>query len=502
MKFLLTPSEVKAVDTGATEHFGIPSIVLMENAANNASRTIIKLVKKKKIKKDSKILILCGSGNNGGDGFAIARHLNETYSTSVYWIGNTDKMSEETFINYTSATKLIKDIHHIKDKSELNCLTFNFDIIIDAFIGVGGSENIKGIALDILVKIKELNSIKIAIDSPTGLNTLTGAANIHCFKADYTITMFAPKLGMFLKDGNEYCGKIITVKLGSPNSTLKDVSNNYIMNNKDIKILIPKRVKKTTKFDFGKLLIIAGSDKYSGAAALAANSAMKSGAGLVYLFSTTFHSSLYPEVIKIQAENSNGSISLDNLNWLKTNINNYTASVIGPGITKEEGTINLIKSLIYSSDIDIPMIIDADAISAIDLNKKLRKNIILTPHIGEFANLTGLTIQEIIIDEYSIVKQVSKSLNCIIHLKSMPSITTDGIKTYLSIYGNPGMATAGSGDVLSGIIGSFLAQGLDPLIATSLASLVHAKSGDNYLKYGSESTLIATDLINNLQYVL
>jgi len=499
---ILTPDEIRQADSYAINGLSIPSIVLMENAARSSAIYIKEIFAEKNIL-TPKILILCGNGNNGGDGYAIARHLNNAFDVTVYWIGSIDKMSPETKSNFESVMKIGIKNQFISKIEDINSLNFEFDCIIDSLIGVGGSENIKGIAEGLLLKVKDINKLKFAIDTPTGLNTLTGKAHPACFKADYTITMFAWKLGLILNDGYDFSGKILKADLGAPESIVENLSQNYIFTKEDIQNIFPARKRKSSKFDYGKLLIIAGSKKYPGAAALTSNAAIKMGTGLVSLFSTAFHPAIYPEIINIYgSETKDGSLSKKNMDKLIDLADNSDSIIVGPGLTDNYETIQMVQELIDEINVKIPIIIDADGLKSISTNKKLRKNIILTPHTGEFSRISGVERKEIELDTYNNGKFLANELDCIIHLKSVPSITTDGEKSYLTITGNPGMATGGSGDVLSGIIGSLLAQKIDPFRAASLGAYIHSLAGDKYIEANPVYTLLASDIINNLAKVL
>ena len=236
---------------------------------------------------------------------------------------------------------------------------------------------------------------------------------------------------------------------------------------------------------------------------MTSNAAMRMGAGLVSLFSTAFHPALYPEVITHSGlKTKDGSLSLKNEEKLLDLANNSDSIIIGPGISDNPETIQLVNELINKINLKIPVLVDADALRSISSTRKLRKNMILTPHTGEFSRITGFPRAEIEKDAYNFAKNLAKDLNCIIHLKSVPSITTNGEKSYLTITGNPGMATGGSGDVLSGITGSLLALKIEPLTAASLGSYIHSLAGDKYIEDNPVDTLLASDIIKNLVKVL
>lgn len=502
MKYILTPDEMRQADSLAINHYGVPSIVLMENAARSSSMYIQQIIEEEGLI-EPEFTFFCGSGNNGGDGFALARHLCGLYNVKIYWIGDESKMSEETRINYLSAKNLGIPCVKLESEEDVEQLEIVSEIIVDALIGVGGSENIRGLALSILKKIYNSPALKIAIDSPTGLNTLTGKANEFCVQADYTITMFAYKLGLLINDGLEKSGEIYVAGLGVPNSIVEKFARTFAYEYEDLFKLIPERKRISSKFEYGRVLIIAGSERYPGAAALCANASIKSGAGLTILASTSFHPMLLPEVIRLPIiPTAGGTISEKSLSILEEEIEKADSIAIGPGVTDNPETISLIRQVIERYKDSKKIVVDADGLKAISFDSVLSKNIVITPHCGELSRIINIQRTEIENNAYFVAKEWASKLDCIVHLKYVPPITTDGESSYLCLAGNPGMASGGSGDVLTGIIATFVARGLEPLIATSLGAFVHALAGDFYVEQYGMETLTASALIDFLPEVL
>jgi hydroxyethylthiazole kinase-like uncharacterized protein yjeF len=496
MKYILTPEEMRLADQTAIEEYAIPGLILMENAARSAADYIRALLDEHEI---YDLAIFCGSGNNGGDGFALARHLYEDFNITIYWLGSRDKMSEETLVNFNAVEKLEIELVHIADESELDKIELGDECIIDSMIGVGGSENIRGVALEILDLISGLDCLKIAIDAPTGLNTFTGAAHKLCFMADYTITMFAIKTGMLKNDGIDVCGDIFVADLGAPEQIVEEISDTYAYDYEDVSLYFPVRFSQSSKFDYGKVLVIAGSDMYPGAAALCANSAIKTGSGLVYLYSTNFHPSLLPEVIPGKLEGKNGFISLGDMDKINEMAARVDTIAIGPGLGDNEESIKVVKNIIENYSDIRKIIVDADGLRAIDKDSKLSKNIILTPHIGEFARIIDMPREEVEFNAAELARDWAEKLNCIILLKGVPTFISDGMSNYYNLNGNPGMATGGSGDVLTGIVSSLYSQGLSGLHAASVGVFIHGHAGDIYAENFSEESLTATDLLDNIK---
>lgn len=500
MFYVLSPDQMRSADVTAIKDFGIPGILLMENAARSAAEYI-----EDYFEGDTglDILILCGSGNNGGDGFAVARHLHETQNVRVLWIGKEEKMSPETSVNFHAVKKLGIPVRQLVSGEDLEQENFDAECIVDSMIGVGGSENLKGLVVPIVQKANDSDALRVAIDAPTGLNTSTGIAHSDCFLADHTVTMFAIKSGMLVNDGIDVCGIIDVAYLGAPEHIVRKYSDISILEHDDYIYSSAYRETVSSKFDYGRAVIIAGSKKYPGAAALSANSAITSGPGFVYLLTTQLHNSLLPEIIpEILPSTDSGSISNKAKDAILEVAEKADAIAVGPGLSADEESLGLVSDLIGLFPPDKPLVIDGDGLRAINIDSKLRQNIILTPHTGEFSRITGIPREEVELNALPLAKEWAEKLGCIILLKHVPVVISDGKETYLNVNGNPGMATAGSGDVLTGLIAGLLAQGLPPLEAASLGAYIHADAGDWYASEFSEETLTASELIRAMKVVM
>lgn len=497
MKYILKPNEVRIADSTAIVEYKIPSEILMENAARSVAEKINQIAIEKNIQ-DKRILILCGSGNNGGDGFAVARQLSDKFDVSIMWIGSVDKMSPETFQNYLILQNLSIKTTKLETEQQINSTDFNYPIIADALIGVGGSEILRGLVVNILEKLNSIQTTKVAVDIPTGLNAENGIAHSLCFKADYTITMFAIKTGMLLNQGQEMCGEITVGYLGAPIKIANSLSKVQILEDVDIPELLPKRKRSSSKFDNGRLLVIAGSGSMPGAAALVSNAAIKSGAGLVYLMTPKIHSHLFPEVIPIELAKDGEHINTSEIDRIIEFAQNMEAIAIGPGLGKNLFTSLIVERIIKDIPNKVSIVFDADAITPELLNFPLRENIVLTPHIGEFSKLTSIPRSIVAEQHYLLAKEWAEKLNCTILLKHIPTVISNGDLSYWNIYGNPIMATAGSGDVLTGIIAALLTQGLDGITSASLGAYIHSKSGDYFLENVSRFGFSASNLIDYL----
>ncbi len=502
MQYLLTKEQMTSIDQYAMEKLGIPSALLMENAASNSANIIKSILLRDEDYPHyiSNILILCGSGNNGGDGFAIARHLSELADVYVLHIGNEDKMSPETKQNFEICKKM--DIPVLTFTEFLSSYTeIDYDCIIDAMIGIGGSDNLRGNVLDVLDWVSNSEALKIAIDAPTGLNSNTGKAHDLCFHADLTITMFAPKIGLHIQEGIDHCGEVVPVSLGFPEIEATNEVDTFLLEKYDLEILnFNSRKKVSSKFDYGRLIIIAGSKDMPGAAALSSNAAISSGAGFVHLITPNPHPSILPEVIVYQRDLSSLNFKLYTLEDL---FQKADGIVIGPGLGNDPVTLNNVKQIIKQYKDTKRLLIDADALKAIIDIDDLGENTILTPHTGEFSAITGADRFEIESDYIGKAKYLANETGAVVLLKYYPTCITNGKLTYINRCGNPGLSTAGSGDVLSGIIGGIMvSQNLPTTEAAYLGSLMHAVAGDLAKDRMSEMTMSASDIIASFKTLI
>lgn len=501
MLYVLTPEEVRQADEFAIKELNIPSQILMENAARSIAEFIASLISNEK-EINHTFSIFCGSGNNGGDGFALARHLVDYGEVYVYWIGDIKKMSPETKMNFELLSNLDIQIIHLTNKNDVENIDLNTDFVIDALIGVGGNENLKGLVVDILKKLEEFYGTKIAVDVPTGLNSQNGQAHPNTFTANYTITMFAIKTGMVIGQGPDYCGNIILGKLGAPHSIVVDLSSSFILEKNDILINLPLRIRNSSKFDYGKVMIIAGSNSMPGAASLVANSAIKTGAGLVYLFTTNIHPQILPEIIPTKLSSDEvGAIHPENIDLILKFSESMNVIAVGPGLLINDSTQSIIEEIITKRDKKIPLILDADAITPNLLKLELDENILLTPHIGEFARMTGLSREQIATNPLNYANEWANKLNCNILLKGATTIITNGKNNFLNINGSPALATAGSGDVLTGIIASLTAQGSDLLQSAIIGAYLHSMLGDYYSSKIASRGLTASKMIDLIEVI-
>ena len=504
MKYVVTASEMKACDHGTIEQAGIPSMVLMERAALAVAEVIIKRYPDR-----NRILIVAGKGNNGGDGLAIGRLLARA-GRQVTFFQMQGNYSEE-------AGKQREILLHLGFSI---CDTWpdgEYDIIIDALLGIGITGEVRGKAHAMIHKINEyrcsfqgktsfhgekagtecLNGISpviCAVDLPSGIDTDTGAVCGEAVKADLTVTFQYLKKAHLLYPGKEYCGRIYLRDVGIENYGIC-AETAFTYEKEEAKNLLPQRKTSGHKGTFGKVLLYAGSREMSGAALLCARAVLCSGAGMLKVLTEESNHTLLRTVLP---EAMLATDPVKDLKWADV-------LVAGSGIgTSKEAKENL---AILLREARIPMVLDADALNLVAEDsalmellreKALNLPVVLTPHPGELLRLSGLALTDYEQEREKAIRIFQEQSHCILVSKDACTVVTDGAALYLNSTGNDGMATAGSGDVLTGVIGSLLAQGIPAFDAASKGVFLHGLAGDEAALKKGKHGMIASDLIENL----
>ena len=389
-------------------------------------------------------------------------------------------------------------------EQDVSTLSFDVDCIIDAMLGTGANADLYGMPLAILKQLHEMNvyekSLCFAIDIPTGIDAENGLAHQYAFKAHGTCTMFSEKVGMQLYPAKNHCGDVEIIMLGVPENIAKEHASVFSLEDEDIHEIIGERNTQSHKYDYGRVLIIAGSRDMSGAPALCAMSAFRTGVGLVEIMTPVMHPALPPEaLLSLIPMDDDGGMNVQSLiQKVKESLPKTNAIVCGPGLGLRAGQ-DILKELL-KLNLSIPVILDADSIPSEMLT--LPNNWVITPHAGECSRMTNIPRVEIEQFPLNNIKQIANEMKCIMHLKSTPACTSDGTRTYLTRTGNPGMATAGSGDILSGMIGALLARGISPLEATALSAMLHGEAGDFAASVFGEESMSASDIIASIPHVM
>ncbi len=491
---VLSRREMVFADKYTMNNLGIPSAELMENAGLGCSKKIRQLVKAQKFLLGDKpnFALFCGSGNNGGDGFVIARYLTQWgFNCKIFLLGDEGKMSPETHANFEACRKLnikIEKIENTRPNLE------NFQVIIDAIFGIGFKGEIRGFAREIILSINEAEKICFSIDIPSGIDADSGAGEMSV-NANYTLTMAARKYGHFLGKGQHACGEIFVIDIGIPQEVFRKFPPRGLYLS-DESVVYPKRSRFSHKGDFGRIGIIAGSAGFTGAAVLASQAAGRAGGGLITLF--------YPvgleQIFEIKlTEVMTQSIDPELSNFVKC-LQKMDVLLIGPGIGKAATTRKLLHFLLMFWR--KPLVLDADALSIIAENHWQRylnnPQIVCTPHIGEFARLTGYEINEVLSDPIAKIDEFIGKYSCGLLLKSATTIYADQENLIFDDSGNDGLATGGSGDVLAGILVSFLGQKLKKEQAAPAASYLLGKTAERLANYRKPASIIPSDIVGEI----
>lgn len=484
---LVTSEIMKKLDKITIEKYGVPGLTLMERAGRGAFDLLEKYFQNE-IKRG--IAIIAGGGNNGGDGFVVARYAREKgYRTEVFLLIEPEKLKGDALENFRRIEKDLKieNLDVSLNQSKLIEKFRNFGCLVDAIFGTGFRGTVEGFYREIIEAMNKSRVKVLSIDVPSGLNPDTGNVLGIAVKSDITATFGLPKLGQFMESAPEYTGKIEVVDIGIPQELVeKEKTEGEIFTLSDARKIIKPRCWNAHKGDFGHLLIIAGSPGKTGAAVLASDGALRSGSGLVTL---AVPASLNPvfEVKTTEAmtipvkDNSRGIFSEESLSDICKAMEGKDAVALGPGIGTHKNTSAFVEKLLEI--ITVPVVIDADGLNCLanfpDRLKRLKIPVILTPHPGEMVRLSGEKIEKIKKDRIKSAMEFSKKYRCILLLKGALSVTADSGECWtINTTGNPGMATGGMGDVLTGVIGSLLAQGIEPYDSARLGAFVHGWSGD------------------------
>ncbi len=507
---IVTAEQMRKIDQECSR-LGKPVSVLMENAGKavaEATQDYLGTLK------NQHILCLIGGGNNGGDGLVAARYLTGWGAkVSVYLCAS--RPADDINLKKLKAKK-IACIEAKTDKNlkKLDTLLASATCVIDALLGTGKMRPLEGVFKQALGKVnvaKKERKVKIiAVDLPSGMDADTGAVDPACPYADLTVTLAFPKMGLYKFPGAERAGKVKIADIGIPQKLADDINIDLITPDWAAKTL-PKRPLNSNKGTFGRVLINAGSINYIGAAYLACSGAMRVGTGLVTLATAT---SLAPIVASKFAEatylplpeSKPGTLSVEGADIIHKGCGQYNVLLIGCGLGQNPATIEFLSSLLLKKDLP-PLIIDADGLNIVgrlpEWWRKIPDNTILTPHPGEMARLSGLTIDKVQADRVGVACKFAKKWQKTVVLKgAFTVIASANGKCRVSPFANPGLASAGTGDVLAGTIAGLKAQGLNSFDAAALGVYLHGASGDKIRDEIGDTGMIASDLLKALPLVI
>ena len=514
---ILSVDQMNRIDERTSEQFGISSLILMENAGFQLFRALERDFPEDL--REQSIAVFCGKGNNGGDGFVLARLLDQHgYRVEVFLLGTTGEVSGDAQINLSALLKSSRQVVELDQDRWLDIVPGlgRFTVAVDAMLGTGLSKPLGGLYALVVEELNRIDLFRLAVDIPTGLGADSMEEPGLCFRADLTVTFTAPKVAHLLNPAREHLGKIQVVPIGTPEVLLDSNEWNVSVISPDMaRAGLPERRTDTHKGSYGHVAVVAGSRDKPGAASLTSWAALRAGSGLVTCFTArsaqpivaASHAEIMTEPI---AETPQGSISGGEIFSHSELLAGKAAVAIGPGLGRAPETVSLV--MILLSSLEVPIVLDADGINALEGNtERLRRSVgrplVLTPHPREFSRISGIPTADVRKNRLEIACRFSRKFQLWLILKDYRTLvaTPDG-KVLVCPAGNPGMATAGSGDVLTGIVASLTGAAWtagrrsveDLTNSVAAAVYLHASAGDLAAASDSMPSLTSTSILDHL----
>lgn len=502
---LVKASEMREMDRFTIEELGVPGIVLMENAARGAARVFVEHFEPPR---QSRILFLCGRGNNGGDGYVMGRYLHQLgFSVSVVVLSELQGIIGDALTNLKIIQRLgldVKEAARIQDWQSCQGLLENADFVVDAILGTGLNTPVRGFYQQVIEDLNASGKPVMAVDIPSGLHSDTGAVMGAAVHAHATATFGFPKLGQLVFPGAGLVGRLIRIDIGIPGAAADRIpAQQWLTEARDLRAFLPVEAPDIHKGHRGHLLVLAGSKGKTGAAALTSLAALRAGAGLVTLgiprsLNGILEQKLTEAMTYPLPETEAGSFSLEAEQEIMQLLQGKSALALGPGLSTHEETVLLARRIV--SACPVPVVVDADGLNALagDLSAlhSCAAPVILTPHPGEMGRLLGLSNSEVQADRVGLAERFAQEHGCHLVLKGSRTIIArpDG-GIHVNPTGNPALASGGSGDVLTGILAGFLARGFSPDMAAICGVYLHGLSADFLAESMGEAGILAGDLI-------
>ncbi len=489
---VITSREMRALEVNA-EYFGISLLQLMENAGRNVALEIAS-----RFPREQKIVIFCGLGGNGGDGFVAARHLlSMGFKVSLILAGKGTDIRHEAALKNWCALQSLRESIPIQEVTDSSAIPkVDAEIVVDALLGTGTKGKLKQPIKQIVEYINTLSASKIAVDVPTGIDSDTGEVLGNAVKANVTVTFYKAKTG--LHNAKKYVGELIVKDIGLPEELEKFAGPG------DVFLAKKPRPASAHKGDFGRLLVIGGSEVFSGAPALVSLAALRTGVDIAYLAApakTAYAvSSVSPNLITLKLKGNH--LSPGNMEVLMPYLEMVDAVVVGPGLGLHAETREFVRACVTAIEsAGKPLLLDADGLKAFaGFKRPLKVPLVLTPHAGEYAILAGRKLSEILEERVAEVQKTAAELKAVILLKGQVDVICDAKRVKLNFTGNQGMTVGGTGDVLSGIVGALLAQKADAFEAAVAGAFVNGAAGD-FVASEIGYHLVATDLLERIPRV-
>jgi NAD(P)H-hydrate epimerase len=490
---VITSREMRALEVNA-EYFGISLLQLMENAGRNVAAEIVS-----RFSKGQKVVFFCGLGGNGGDGFVAARHLlAQGFEVSVVLARRGRDIRHEAAVQNWCALQPFRGSIKILEVGDSSVIpAVDGDVIVDALLGTGTKGKLRPPITQVVEWINGLRGFKVAVDVPTGVDSDTGEVLGNAVKADLTVTFHKSKSG--LRAAKKYVGELVVRDIGLPDETARFAGPG------DVFLAKKPRAAGAHKGDFGRLLVVGGSEVFSGAPALVSLAALRTGVDIVYVAApkkTAYAvSSMSPDLITLKLKGDH--LTAGNVAELRSYLESVDAVVVGPGLGVHPETRSFVKSCVEAvENAGKLLLLDADGLKAFaDFKRPLRVPLVLTPHAGEYAVLMGRKLPENLEERVAEVQKTAAELKAVVLLKGKVDVVCDGKRVKLNFTGNQGMTVGGTGDVLSGVVGGLLAQKVDAFEAAVAGAFVNGAAGD-FVAGDKGYHLLASDLLEQIPRVL
>jgi len=509
---VVTAAQMRALDRAAMEEYGIPGLVLMENAGLAVVRVIREMLGGLR---DRRVAVFAGKGNNGGDGLVAARHLfNAGAEVKLLLLARPEEMTGDAGVNLAIWKKMGQPVYTVSDREDLNAVRLflvGADLVVDAIFGTGFRGAAREPAAGVIETINAGGRPVVSVDVPSGLEADTGQVHGPCVRAARTVTFALPKLGLVQEPGRSHAGVLHVADISIPAFLLEPgTPGRYLITADMVRGWLPVRPAWVHKGDCGRVLVVAGSRGMAGAACLAALGAARAGAGLTTLavpagIQDVVAGKLMEIITAGLPQTAEGSLSREARREIMLRLEGADALALGPGLSRHLETVALVRELL--PNLRLPCVLDADGLNSLAgdtaLLGRVRAPLVLTPHPGEMARLLGRTTAEIQSARVKTAEEAAAAWGKVVLLKGASTViaSPDG-NTYINSTGNPGMATGGSGDVLTGVIAALLAAGVDAARAAAAGAYLHGLAGDLAAREKGVYGLLAGDILARLPEAL
>lgn len=504
---VVTADTMRRMDARAMQEYGIPGVVLMENAGLR----VVEEIQKMGISKGRPVVVVSGKGNNGGDGFVIARHLlNQGVKVKVFAFALEEEYRGDALVNFLILKHMGVEPIHILKQEDLQVLKkelLHAQLVVDALLGTGVASAVRGLMGEAIDLVNQAGKRVVSVDIPSGIHGDTGEVLGRAVKAERTVTFALPKQGLFLYPGAEYAGKIVAGDISMPRAVMEDPEVLVNLITRDmVRELLPRRKPNSHKGTYGRIFILGGSPGLTGAPAMAGQAALRSGSGLITVgipagLNPVLESKLTEVMTYPLPETLDQGLSSNALKPVLDLLKDYDAAGIGPGVHPDREAYTLLEGILKNTP--VPLVLDAGALTLLSGNLSLLKEaphpLVLTPHPGEMARLLNTTVVEVEKDRLNTAKKFAETWQVTLVLKGARTLVAlPSGEVYINTTGNSGMASGGTGDVLTGLLTGLMGQGISSKDAALAGVYLHGLAGDRSAALLGEAGLAATDLIEEL----